>query len=35
MEPERLEHFDKVYEEAAGENTAILVPAITGTGKFA
>ena len=35
VEPERLEHFDKVYEEAAGENTAILVPAITGTGKFA
>lgn len=24
VEPERLEHFDKVYEEAAGENTAIL-----------
>ena len=35
VEPERLEHFDKVYEDAAGENTAILVPAITGTGKFA
>ena len=35
VEPERLEHFDKVYEEAAGEHTAILVPAITGTGKFA
>ena len=33
-EPERLEHFDKVYEKA-GENIMILVPAITGTGKFA
>ena len=35
VEPERLERFDQVYEEAAGENTSILVPAITGTGKFA
>ena len=35
VEPERLEHFDTVYKEAAGENTAILVPAITGSGKFA
>ena len=35
VEPERLEHFDQVYEEAAGEHTEILVPAITGTGKFA
>lgn len=32
---ERMEHFDQIYEETAGENTAILVPAITGTGKFA
>ena len=35
VEPEQLEHFDTVYKEAAGENTAILVPAITGSGKFA
>ena len=35
VEPERLEHFDTVYKEAAGEDTSILVPAITGTGKFA
>lgn len=35
VEAGRLEHFDKIYEEAAGENTSILVPAITGTGKFA
>lgn len=35
VEPERLEHFDHVYEKAAGENTSILVPAITGSGKFA
>lgn len=35
VEAERLEHFDKIYEEAAGENTSILVPAITGSGKFA
>ena len=32
---ERMERFDQIYEETAGENTAILVPAITGTGKFA
>ena len=31
----RMERFDQIYEETAGENTAILVPAITGTGKFA
>ena len=35
VEAGRLEHFDKIYEEAAGENTSILVPAITGSGKFA
>lgn len=35
VEPEQLERFDAVYEEAAGETTSILVPAITGTGKFA
>ena len=35
VEPEKLEHFDTVYKEAAGEDTSILVPAITGTGKFA
>lgn len=35
VEPERMERFDQVYEETAGENTAILVPAIAGTGKFA
>lgn len=35
VEPERLEHFDTVYEENAGENTTILVPAISGIGKFA
>lgn len=35
VEPEQLERFDAVYEEAAGESTSILVPAITGTGKFA
>lgn len=35
VEPEKLEHFDKVYEDAAGESTTILVPAITGSGKFA
>lgn len=35
VEAERLEHFDKVYEETAGENTTILVPAIAGSGKFA
>lgn len=32
---ERMERFDQIYEETAGENTSILVPAITGTGKFA
>lgn len=32
---ERMEHFDQIYEETAGENTALLIPAITGTGKFA
>lgn len=35
VEPEQLERFDTVYEEAAGESTSILVPAITGSGKFA
>ena len=35
VQPEQLEHFDKAYEEAAGEDTAILLPAITGAGKFA
>ncbi|MCI8510965.1 MAG: DUF4317 domain-containing protein [Lachnospiraceae bacterium] len=35
VEPERLERFDQVYEGAAGEDTAILVPAITGSGKLA
>ena len=35
VEPERLEQFDHIYDEAAGEHTSILVPAITGTGKFA
>lgn len=35
VEPEQLERFDAVYEEAAGESTSILVPAITGSGKFA
>lgn len=35
VETEKLERFDKVYEETAGENTTILVPAITGSGKFA
>ncbi|MCI8454597.1 MAG: DUF4317 domain-containing protein [Lachnospiraceae bacterium] len=35
VEPGRLERFDQVYGEAAGENTAILIPAITGSGKFA
>lgn len=35
VEAEKLERFDKVYEETAGENTTILVPAITGSGKFA
>lgn len=35
VEPERLEHFDQVYEDTAGKDTAILVPAITGNGKFA
>lgn len=34
VEPERLERFDQVYEETAGEDTALLVPALTGTGKF-
>lgn len=34
-EPEKLERFDQVYEETAGKDTEILVPAITGTGKFA
>ena len=33
--PERMERFDQIYEETAGENTSILVPAIAGTGKFA
>lgn len=32
---ERMERFDQIFEETAGENTAIMVPAITGTGKFA
>lgn len=35
VQPDRLEHFDKAYEDAAGEDTAILLPAITGAGKFA
>ncbi len=35
VEAEKLERFDQIYEEAAGADTAILVPAITGTGKFA
>lgn len=35
VEAERLQDFDKIYDETAGENTAILVPAITGSGKFA
>lgn len=35
VEAECLERFDKVYEETAGENTTILVPAIAGSGKFA
>ena len=35
VEPERMERFDQVYEETAGENTALLVPAIAGTGRFA
>lgn len=35
VEPERLEHFEQIYDEAAGQDTSILLPAITGTGKFA
>lgn len=35
VEEEKLARFDQIYEEAAGEDTAILVPAITGTGKLA
>lgn len=35
VEPEQLTQFDRIYDEAAGEHTAILVPAITGSGKFA
>ena len=32
---ERMERFDQIYEETAGENTAILVPAITAAKKIA
>lgn len=35
VDSERLERFDQIYEETAGENASILVPAITGSGKFA
>jgi len=32
---ERMEQFDQIYEETAGENTTIMVPAITAAKKFA
>ena len=32
---ERMERFDQIFEETAGENTSIMVPAITGSKKFA
>lgn len=35
VEADKLERFDRIYEEAAGENTTILVSAVTGSGKFA
>lgn len=35
VEPEKLAHFDTAYEHAVGEDTPLLAPAITGSGKFA
>lgn len=35
VQPQRMEYFDQIYEETVGDDVSILVPAITGSGKFA